>query len=83
MAYIAGIMIILSVRRDVEKVSEQEISSACSKHLEDNPNRWIQFYVQVIDYQKEQGHVEAIIVEEIVAIEDDISLNGVSEIGQR
>ena len=35
------------------------------------------------DYQKEQDHVEVIIVEEIVAIEDDISLNGVSEIGQR
>ena len=83
MAYIAGIMIILSVRRDAEKVSEQEISSACSKHLEGNQNRSIQFYVQVIDFQKGQGHVEVIIVEEIVAIEDDISLNGVSEIGQR
>ena len=83
MAYIAKIMIILSALPGVGKVSEPEISSACSKHLEDNQNRSIQFYVQAIDYQKEQDHVEVTIVEEIVAIEDDISQNGVSEIGQR
>lgn len=71
-----------NVPRDVGKVSEPEISSACSKHLEDNRNRLTQFYVQVIDYQKEHDHVEVIIVEEIVAIEDGISLNGVSENGQ-
>lgn len=85
MAYIpvTEIIIILSVPRDVGKVSEPEISSACWKHLEDNRNRSTQFYVQAIDYQKEHDHVEVIIVEEIVAIEDGISRNGVSENGQR
>ena len=76
-------MIILSALRDVEKVQEQEISSACSKRLAVNQNRSIQFYVQAIDFRRERDPVEGIIVEEIVGIEDDISLNGVSEIGQR
>ena len=76
-------MIFLSALCDVEKVQEQEISSACLKRLAVNQNRSIQFYVQAIDFRREQDHVEGIIVEEIVGIEDDISLNGVLEIGQR
>ena len=78
-----GSMIILSALLDVEKVQEQETSSVCSKHLAVNQNRSIQFYVQAIDCQRGQDHVEGIIVEEIVGIEDDISLNGALEIGQR
>ena len=76
-------MVIFSVRRDVEKVLEHEISFACSKHLVVNQNRSIQFYVQEIDYRKEHDHVEVIIAVEIVEIEDGICLNGVLEIGQR
>ena len=67
----------------MEKVSEHEISFACSKHLEVNQNRSIQFYVLVIDYPRELDHAEVTIAEEADAIEEDISLNGVSEIGQR